>query len=207
MMQDTFGQIDWFRRKLGEVPLLLLHIRAQALPSMQGAAEPRVSGTKERTTAPLRIDPIDDADELWAVVCALAVMYAERTQTAPPAVLRRQWIVQGSVRRVHGFASQDQERIYLDAVTVTRFLLDHAFTLVTDREYSVPLDELVDWMDSMRRRYPDAPKFQGARHRCPKCGQSAVAPVYSERGELLELRCGYIDADGSRHGCGAKRVM
>lgn len=207
MMQDTFGQIDWLRRKLGEAPLLLLHVRAQALPSMQGSGEPRVSGSKERRTAPLRIEPIDDADELWAMLCALAVMYAERTQTTPPAELKRQWIVEGSVRRVHGFATHDRERIYIDAVTITRFLLDHAFTLVTDHEYSVPVDELIEKMGSIRRRYPDAPKFNGARHRCPKCGQSTVEPVYSERGDLLELRCGFVDADGTRRGCGAKRVM
>lgn len=198
MTQDTFDRIDWLRRKLGELPLLILHIRDQALPSMQGSYEPRVSGSKEKTTAPLRLDPLDDADELWAQVCALAVDYAGRTRTKEPEELKRQWVIEGSVKRVHGFASSDSRRIYLDVVSITRYLIDHAFTLATNREYVVPVDELTEQIARARRKYPEAPEYSTARHRCPKCAEFGVEPSYSDRGELLELRCGH---------CGAKKVI
>lgn len=191
MNDDAFGRIDWFKRALGDVPPLIMHMRVQAFPSMQAAGEPRVSGSKEQTIAPLNIVPLDDADELWAIVCALAVDHAERTGVVPPRVLARQWIEEGSVRRVRGFASSNWNQVYGDVAAVVQHLTAHAWTLSINQEYSVPVDELVKHISGARRRYAGAPSFSGhsARHRCPKCLQYGVVPEYSDSGEIQQLRC------------------
>lgn len=194
MTYDTFSRVDWLKAALGEVPLLILHIRAQARPSMQASGEQRVSGSKAQTIAPLNIDPLDEADELWAMVCALAVDFAERRGVLPPVILKRQWIIQGSVRRVQGFASSDPERIYSDMITLTKFLVQHAFTLAVSAEYSVPVDELVSEIRKAKARHAGAPDVRQHRHRCPKCLWHAVVARYSSSGELTALECEHCRA-------------
>lgn len=195
---DAFGRIDWLKAALGDVANLILHMRAQAVPSMQARAEPRVSGSKERTTAPLSVDPLDEADDLWGRVCSLAIDYADRSGSwqSLPDVIDRQWLVAASAEfTVAGFATQDPDRIYADIVAVTRYLRDHAYSLALNTEYTVPVDDLVAEIRSAHARYPEAPDRRH-RHRCPKCGKHGVVAVYSESGEIRALSCEL---------CGAKR--
>ncbi|EYT55801.1 hypothetical protein H490_0103975 [Leucobacter sp. UCD-THU] len=199
IIPGALGRPDWLTRHLGQVPMLLLHIREHALPSLQANAEPRVSGSKEQTTAPLNIDPIDHADELWGEVCALAIDYADRSGDwkGLPDALDRQWRIATSAQfSVVGFSSSDPDRIYADVVDVTRYLIERAWTLAINQQYQIPVDELVASIQSARRRYPDAPSFAPHRHRCPKCLLHGVVPDYSESGEILALRC---------ERCGARR--
>lgn len=194
--QGALDRPDWLTRHLGQVPPLILHIREQALPSMQASSEPRVSGSVEQTTAPMHIEPLDDADELWAMVCALAVDFSERSKVEMPDEIDQQRLVVGSAIRVTGFASSDPERIYSHAVTITRYLIAHAWTLAINPEYRIPVDELVEAIAAARRRYPNAPTFGSHRHRCPRCLLHGVVPSYSKSGEIEELRC---------ERCGARR--
>ncbi|MFA5898109.1 MAG: hypothetical protein WC829_03235 [Hyphomicrobium sp.] len=196
MTGDIFGRSDWLIQHLTQVPMLIIHIREQALPSMQASTEGRVSGSKEQTTAPMRIEPLDDADELWAMVCSLAEYLAERANMQAPRELATQWLVEGSVRRVTGLATTNPDRIYTEVWTITQWLRDRAWTLAINPEYQTSVDELVEAITSARRRYPEAPTFQGARHRCPLCGLYAVEPVYGKRGGLEGLACVH---------CGARR--
>ncbi len=189
---DAFGRIDWFKAALGDVANLILHMRAQAVPSMQARSEPRVSGSKERTTAPLSVDPLDEADDLWGRVCSLAIDYADRSGSwrSLPDVIDRQWLVPASAEfTVAGFSSQDPDRVYSDVLVVVRYLREHAFTLAVNAEYQIPVDELVAEIHRARARYPEAPQHRSHRHQCPKCRRHGVVPVYSRTGELEALQC------------------
>ena len=192
MTHDAFGRIDWLKRALGDVPPLIVHMREQTVPSMQAAGEPRVSGSKERTIAPLNLTPLDDADELWSVVCSLAVDYAERSGSwrELPDALDRQWRIATSAEiTVRGFATSNPDRIYSDVVAVIRYLREHAFTIAIERAYTDPVDKLVEHIEGTRRRYSDAPAFAPHKHRCPRCLFNAVVPTYSASGEIKSLRC------------------
>ncbi|UOQ58571.1 hypothetical protein MUN78_07035 [Leucobacter allii] len=200
MTHDAFGRIDWFTSALNDVPHLILHMRAQAVPSMQASSEPRVSGSKERAIAPLNIDPLDEADDVWGRVCSLAVDFAERSGKwrGLPDELDRQWLVATSSQfSVVGFSTTDPDRIYSDVIAVTRYLREHAYTLTLGAEYSVPVDELVASIQGARARYPGA-AFRPHRHRCPRCLRNGVVPIYSQTGQIQQLRC---------ERCGASRTF
>lgn len=198
--QDSFGRVDWLTKSLGDLPPLILHIREQSLPSIHASTEPRVSGSKERTLAPLHIDPLDDADALWGKVCSLAIDYADRSGNwrELPDLIDRQWRIPTSAEfAVIGFASSDPDRIYSDVTEMTRYLIAHAFTLAVNSEYTVPVDDLVAAIKRARARYPGAQEPRKShRHRCPKCLKHAVVPVYSDTGVILALSC---------EQCGARR--
>lgn len=200
MSFTTFDRADWLRRALGDVPTLLLTMRELAVPTLQANTEPRVSGSTEKTTAPLNIDAVDEADALWGMVCALAIDYAQRAGDwrQMPDAIDRQWLVPGSAEfAVVGFSSIDPDRIYADVVEVTRYLGERSFTLAVNREYSVPVDELVAAIDAGRARHPGAQQVlqtRQHRHRCPKCLKHGVVPMYSNTGEILALQCEYCGA-------------
>lgn len=190
-MSDIFNRSDWLIRHLNLVPDLILHMRDQAMPSLQASSGPAVQSSGEKARPPMRLEPVDDADELWAVLCSLAGYFAERTGQAPPPELARQrsaldwW----GIRTVQGVRSVEPHEVYGDALVLVRFLRDRAWSLAVSPEYSVPVDELVDAIVEARRKYPNAPAPMTAKHRCPVCGQHGVEPRYSEKGDLLGLLC------------------
>ena len=191
-MFDSFGRADWLRRHLVMIPGLILHIRAQAIPSMSADSEPRVSGSKEKTLAPLQVAPIDDADDLWARTCSLAAYYAERSGEwrEMPDCIDRQWTIQTSAElEVIGFASTDADRIYMDAVEVTRYLNERAGLLAMNHEYHDPVVQLVGEVAKARARYPESAAHVGAKLKCPKCLRHGVEPEYTDDGELAALAC------------------
>ncbi|WP_017791892.1 hypothetical protein [Leucobacter salsicius] len=202
MSFDTFDRIDWLKRALGDVPTLILAIREEVVPSLQPSSEPRVSGSTEKTIAPLNVEPIDAADALWGMVCALAIDYAQRSQNwrELPDAIDRQWLIPGSAEfAVVGFKSIDEDRIYSDVVEVTRYLIEHAFPLAINKEYSVPVDELVAAIvaaSARQERGPAAVPQRQHRHKCPRCLKHGVVPVYSATGEIQSLKC---------ERCGAER--
>lgn len=192
MSFTTFDRADWLRRALGDVAPLIMHMREQVVPSLQGSTEPRVSGSKEQTTVPLNLAPIDEADALWGMVCALVVDFVGRQGAwrEMPGAIDRQWLIATSAEfAVVGFGSSDPERIYADVVEVTRYLVQRAFTLAVSREYEAPVDELVAHINAVRARYPGAAAPRHHRHRCPRCLRHGVVPTYSASGELEGLQC------------------
>ena len=195
-MQDVFGRSDWFIRHVNQLPDLLLHIRAQALPSPKVSTEPNMPSSREQTKAPMRLEPIDDADVLWREACELASYFAERAHVDAPRVLGNQRVVVDGwgIVTVQGVGAVDARQVYGDALQLCAFLREHAWALTVSPEYNEPVDVVVGTIIAMRRRYPDAPRPARARLRCPVCGQYGVEPDYSEAGELQGLTCGHCGA-------------
>lgn len=196
MEHDVFGRIDWLKRALGDLPPLIVFIHAQIAPSLVSEQREKISGSGERTIAPLRVDPLDDADELYAKAVDLSMDHAERAGTwreLPDSIDRQQRIVTSGQITVRGLASSDARTISAAAWDVAKYLHDHAFSLASNREYSEPVDALVADVRRARRKYPTAPDH-GAWHRCPICARYAVRPDYTYSGGLLRLRCWHCGA-------------
>lgn len=195
----SLERADWIRLQVGQVPHLIEHIRSQRVPSMQANRGPRISGGGDRARAPIQLDPLDDADELWAAVCAIADELAERTSSRAPVSRSSVWVrAAGGVRQVYGFGTTDSDEIYRAVFVLCAWLRSHALTLALGDPYREPVDLLAAQVRSMRGKYPDAPEPFRLRMRCPKCGEHAVTKTYDLMGELESLVC---------EACGARRIF
>ncbi len=175
---------DWLIENLRKVPSVIGFLRSSAVPSMQARTEGRVSGTPDVARAPLNITALDEADELWAVVCALVLDHAERARIPVPPQIARQWIdTVGSVPRVRGFATSDPEAINADVFAITQWLVERAWALALGASYTVPVDELVDQIQKLASRIPQAVGYQFKafqRWACPECYRREVEAVWAE---------------------------
>ncbi len=202
-MSDIFNRSDWLIRHLNLVPDLILHMRDQAMPSLQASSGPAVQSSGEKARPPMRLEPVDDSDELWAMLCSLAEYFLSKNPHTPaPEELKRQRTVTDwwGIRQVQGVRSVDAVQVYGDAIAVVRFLREHAWRLSIEPEYSDPVEELVDAVVKLRGKYPTAPAPMTARHRCPVCGQYGVEPEYSASGALKRLLCWACGASNDRVG-------
>ncbi len=190
---------EWIRMHLSRVPDLILHVRLQRLPSLPASGtKPKISGSSDRARPPMQLDPIDDADKLWAAVCLVALELEQHTQERAPIefALQRVTTREGGRRFVQGFSTSDPYFIELQAVRVVGWLKASAVTLALSDIYKGAVDHLVKTVGELRGKYPEAPRPPVHRMRCPKCGQRAVVKVYNSTGEIKGLHC---------EACGAHR--
>lgn len=197
-MQSALDRPDWLIENLAKVPAIIGHLRREVVPGLQPRAEGRVSGSKDVAAAPLNIDPLDEADELWAMVCSLVEEFAERSGETAPALLRRQWIDRvGSVARVRGFATSDEQRIYDDALKVSQWLIRHAWSLALGPNYVDPVDELVERIESLFGRIPHEVGYRFKAYRpwpCATCYERTMMPEWVD-----DTITGYVcDSCGDR---------
>ena len=167
---------------------------------MQAARGPRVQGGSDPARPPMQLDPLDDSDEIWAALCLVALQLEQRTQDRAPVEFERQRVtVRDGGRFVQGFSTTKAIEIYQMVLQLTGWLHSHSVTLALSEAYRPQVDHLVETIDSMKRKYPDAPKPFRARMPCPKCGKRELRKVYDLTGEIEALRC------ERPNGCGAER--
>jgi hypothetical protein len=184
------------RNDLHQVPQLLAHIRGQVVPSLESARGPRVSGTRE-APIPLRPDPVDDADDLYASVVNWIVSFARQTGTRPPATVIAFLKASTDAARLPSWA-RDQASAYTLADDLVRWYEAHELQIVT----ALPPLTVKAWCEdigaivgSFRSRYPQADrKPRQARPReCPTCGEHAVVAVFYAAGvEVSCAHCGEV---------------
>lgn len=184
------------RHMLHQAPQLLAHIRSQVVPSMESARSPRVSGTKD-APIPLRADPVNDADDLYAQVVNWVVSFARQTGTRPPAAATAFLKVQADAERLPSWA-RDGASAYTLMEDLVRWYEQHELTIVT----ALPPLTVRAWCDDIgtiigayRSRYPqaDRPQRRAAPRECPVCGEQAVRAEYYAAGVQVECgHCGHV---------------
>ncbi|QJU54363.1 hypothetical protein SCB71_14550 [Herbiconiux sp. KACC 21604] len=178
------------RNDLHQAPQLLAHIRAQVVPSMGSARGPRVSGTRE-APIPLRPDPVDDADDLYAQVVNWIVSFARHTSARPPATAIAFLKASTDAARLPSWA-RDQASAFTLMDDLVRWYEHHGLTIVTalpPLTVKAWCDDIAQIIGSFRSRYPQAPRKprQGAKRECPTCGEREVSPKFYAAG--TEVSC------------------
>ncbi|AYG02388.1 hypothetical protein [Gryllotalpicola protaetiae] len=186
--QASEERLWWITRSaLHQAPELILHVRSLA-----------ISGRTERGevlpawSAPMKLQAMQDADEMFGAVHTWAVYYADLWGEAPPLERWRPYRREGD-QVVLGFGA---------GVTAER-----ARTLLSD--YSIWLGVRLDRIrrdeqfghtfaadattlfDGLNARYPRAPRpeRQQRPRPCPVCGEVEVTAVWRGADQLL-VRCG-----------------
>lgn len=157
-----------------QVPFQLLHMRqlAENTVAAQDTRTGRITGTSEKARLPLRVDPADDADNLWAVLVITSQHIAEHVGGASPRPLRaRMW--QGSTEP-QGLPVCTPQDAFAMAAEVVRWLEACTPTIERAGELHDAVDHLNTTIRKARARYPRSePTFKAYRPRICTC-QSAI---------------------------------
>lgn len=184
------------RHNLQQAPQLLAHIRSQVVPSMESARGPRVSGSRE-APIPLRPDPVDDADDLYAQLVNWIVSFARQTGVRPPASAVAFLNLDADAVRLPSWA-RDQASAYTLADDLVRWYEQHETTIVS----KLPPLTVKAWCEDIgtivgafRSRYPQADRKprQAKARECPTCGEHAMHAEFYAAGVQVECaHCGEI---------------
>lgn len=192
-MQTERTWAESFTWHLRQVPFQLAHMRdlAETTVSAQAAGAGKITGTKERTSLPMRVDPADDADLLYLRLVKFGRQVAETIGGASPRPLRaRMYETEGEPL---GLPSCTPSEAFSLAAEIIQWLeacthqISHHGDLTSEGGY---YDELIATIRKMRGRYPRAePKFKAYRPRpCTTCGERTVLPIWGVDG-LAGARC------------------
>lgn len=177
--------IERYEQHLDQLPILVEHLRDRANPTKAGSLNERVSGGGGEASTPLRLDPVDDCDDLWAALVEYLGEAAEKLQDPAPATARS-WTAGGSVRGIPAWMSADDA--YRAAYELIAWLIDrapriHALELTDSEEHLFAL------IRKLMSRYVVPPIERPSRRRmCSVCGEYAVV-VDWVIGDVGEAKC------------------
>lgn len=161
---------------LDTIPDLMMHMRAQIVPSGGGMSDGQPRGSKE-PPAPLRINPLDDADSLFAKLVSWTEVIGGKTHSPQPSVAV--WI---NFREVQGFKVVTTEVAHQLASQLTEWFHVRIETICgLDIATEFHDDLCYGWDDApgvfkLMGRYPMEPRpLRAAEKReCPICGHQEV---------------------------------
>lgn len=180
-----------FEQHLDQIPALIEHLRAAAIPSAVARLDGvRVSGGGYESAAQIRLDPVEDADDLWAALAEYTLDVANRLHQPAPSAAGDTWIAHGNVQGIP--ARLDADRAYKAAWGIVAWL--------TERSAQVRPLELVDseqhlfaLVRKLISRHTIDPIDRPTRRRaCTVCGERAVvvAWILNDTGEAECRVCG-----------------
>ncbi|WP_425837003.1 hypothetical protein [Microbacterium sp. PA5] len=153
--------------KLSQVPVIIAHLRDSMIPlAATDYDRTRVDGTRD-PALPLRIEPMQDADDLWAALTAYGAVIGWHITPAPHALTTRltasvQWHEAGDA-----------------AHTITAWLIHHEdriaqldLTVIDDHGLDVTLFTLIGRLLAKYRITPA--RLRTSPTRCRVCGEHAV---------------------------------
>lgn len=153
---------------LQQVPVILAHLRDSMLPLQATRYDStRVDGTREQPL-PFRIEPMEDADELWSNLLAYGRVVARHLNPAPHAIAGT---AANSIR-----ASTQWHEAGEAAYTVTAWLTFHEQRIAELNIDTDGLDEdLFATIGSLLGKHRIHPaRLRTAPTRCALCGEHAV---------------------------------
>jgi len=181
-----------YEQLLDQVPMLLEHLRTMANPLKAGSLGERVTGGGGEAPAPVRLDPVDDADDLWAGLIEYTLDVAHRLHEPAPAAAGDTWTARGSVQGLP--AHLDADGAYRAAWEVVGWLIDRAPRIhplaLTDSE-----QHLFGLVRKLVARYVTPPiERPSHRRECSVCGERAVVVswVIDDTGEARCAVCGAV---------------
>ena len=181
-MNDTERWVQRFEWHMDQLPVLMSTLRTLSVPLRAVRLDvPRVSGTHDPRTLPLRADVVDDADDLWAALAQYAANVADLLGVDPPRALRASWAHGGDVVGVaSGVSGRDASFLTFEVIV---WLLDRLGDIA-----GLPLGDseefLFSLIRSLRARYMVPNAERAARRR--------VCVVCQERG----VGVSWLDVDG-----------
>lgn len=200
MTTDALARLARLEDALEQVPTIVLHLREQAMPSMQGGQDGKISGSKEVASPPLRVEPIDEADELWAVLWELIDELLEKgsecfctLRSLQTVRARQSRAVHAGVEVVRGYASSNSARIQVDSAEVSAWLHARASRLAFGSAFTASVDQLCDRVDRLRAQVGSFSTYRFQAYRtwpCPRCGRYEVLPTFGPDG-LVADECDY----------------
>ncbi|GAB2567400.1 hypothetical protein [Leucobacter ruminantium] len=190
-MQTERTWSESFQWHVRQAPFQLLHMRelAENTVGAQDMEAVRVTGGSEKTRLPYRVDPADDADELYAILIIFGREVAEKIGGASPRALReRMWRGRDEPQ---GLPVCTPSEAFTLAGEVVRWLEACTHQIAHDPTLHDAPDHLIDLIRDMRRRYPRAePQFRAYRPRpCPTCGERTIYPTYEISAQEPTMRC------------------
>ncbi|WP_431800352.1 hypothetical protein [Microbacterium kunmingense] len=151
---------------LQQVPVIVAHLRDSMLPiAATDYDRTRVDGTRDQPL-PFRLEPMQDADDLWAALTAYGRDIAWHIQPSPHALTTRL------------NASQQWHEAGDAAYTITAWLTAHEeriATLEPDPARDTAADGLFLLISQLLNRYRITPRrLRSHPTRCVLCGNTAV---------------------------------
>lgn len=152
---------------MSQVPVIIGHLRDSMLPIQATSYDTtKVSGTREQPL-PFRIEPMEDADDLWAALVAYGNAIARHIQPAPHALSTRlrastQWYEAGEA-----------------AYTITAWLVYHEDRIASLELIELYRDEtdvaLFGSIGQLLAKYRITPnRLRSYTRECRVCGEAAV---------------------------------
>ena len=204
-MDDFHSWRVRFEWHLDQVPILLTTLRTMENPLKATRYDlDRVSGSVEESRAPMRVEAVDDADDLWAALVQYVANVAELLGVPTPSAVRASWSTRGEVA---GLAPTVTGReVSFLAFDLIVWLIERA-----DRVVELPLGEseafLFGLIRKLRARYTMPVAERPARRRtCRVCGDRAVGMEWVDDGDRIAVlvakcaRCGAIVEEGVEGG-------
>ncbi|MBL5975356.1 MAG: hypothetical protein D3X82_16810 [Candidatus Leucobacter sulfamidivorax] len=200
MTESALARLDRLEDALEQVATIVDHLREQALPSAQAGQEGRISGSKDVASPPLRIDPLDEADELWSVMWELVdELLAKGTECfctlREIQTIRAQQSLHAGVDVVRGYGTADGVEIYQLTLTLAQWLISRASTIAFGSAFTESVDDLCDRVDRLRGQVGS---FSPGRFTafctwpCPRCSRFSVLPMFGADG-LETFTCDYCE--------------
>jgi hypothetical protein len=180
---------------LDQIPALLAAMRGAVVPLKSSRYDSdRVSGGGDSARLPFRVDAMDDADELWALLVLYAGEVVSLIGGSSPAVLRGwSW----STCEVAGVPAGVGAVDLLGASSeVVRWLCDRVEAIAALSGLEDSEDQLFGRVRSLRQAYRLASHTPRARRRrCLRCGSAGVVGAWEtvagrEVGRLWCVVCG-----------------
>ncbi|MFA5606635.1 MAG: hypothetical protein WDA07_05550 [Leucobacter sp.] len=189
-MQAERTWTEWFTWHIEQAPFQLQYMRdlAENPIAAQDASAIKVRGGKDSAPLPYRVDPADDADELYAVLLIFGQDVAEKIGGASPRALReRIWRGQTEPQ---GLPVCTPHEAFSLATEIILWLKACTHQIAHDPDLHDAPDHLIDLIRRMRARYPRSePKFKAYRPRpCPTCGERTILPIWGSVG-LEAMQC------------------
>lgn len=165
-----------FEAHLDQVPVLVEFLRGHRVPLKAGAMDERVTGGGGDAPVPFRLDPVDDADDLYAALVEYAGEVAERLETALPITGSDVWgTYQGSQGVPAHLGPAGARRVTFQMVE----WLTHRAVRIRALELADSEDHLFTLIRKLGARYMVPPIDRPARRRvCTVCGEQAVVVAW-----------------------------
>lgn len=191
-----------------QAPFQIMHMRelTQTTVAAVDTSSVRVSGSSDQASLPLRVDPADDADLLYASLVIFARVVAQQIGGSSPRALReRMWT---GKTEPQGLPLCTPSEAFSLTTEITQWLEVCARQIAHDPELNDEPEALLTLIRKMRSRYPRAePKFKAYRPRpCPLCQQSTILPIYLIHG-LLGFQCDTCEAKWGKNGTPIERFL
>lgn len=182
--------VQRFEAHLDQVPVLIEFLRGHRVPLQAGSLNERVTGGGGEAPVPFRVDPVDDADDLWAALIEYTGEIASRLEQALPVTGSDVWATFRGTQGIPAHLGPAGAR--RASFTIVAWLIDHAPRIhpleLTDSE-----DHLFTLIRKLSARYV-VPSVDRPAHRrvCTVCGEQAVVVAWllGGTGEAECTTCG-----------------